>query len=242
VNGFSFTVAKTGGKDSLREAGLIGVFTMKIPRRITISYIIGFKSYFCPMDTFNILREIVINRRSTKPAALNGIKINDLEINQLLELANWAPTHGLTEPWRFVVFSGEAVRRFCHDHAEMYRQSTPPDKFNPSKYEKQRHNGDMASHLIAVYMKRHPDSNIPALEEICATAAAVENILLGAETLGIAVLWSTGGAIQQPAMKDYLGLGEGDMMIGLLYMGYTDEPVKPGRRSPAEEKVRWVEV
>jgi nitroreductase len=240
VNGFSFTVAITGGKDSFQGADLIGVFTMETPRSFTISLIMGFKSYFCTMDTFETFREIVINRRSVKPAVLNGKIIDNQLVMQLLELANWAPTHGITEPWRFVVFSGEAVRQFCHDHAEMYRQSTPPDKFNPSKYEKQRHNGDMASHLIAVYMKRHPDSNIPALEEICATAAAVENILLGAETLSIAVLWSTGGAVQQPAMKQYLELGEEDLMIGLLYLGYTDEPAKPGRRGPATEKIRWI--
>jgi nitroreductase len=191
------------------------------------------------MDTFNVLQEIVINRRSIKPAVLNGKKIDDQQIRQLLELANQAPTHGLTEPWRFVVYGGEAVRRFCHDHAEMYRQATPPDKFNPGKYEKQKENGNMASHLIVIYMKRHPDSNIPALEEICATAAATENILLGAEALGIAVLWSTGGMVQQPAMKQYLGLAEEDLVIGLLYMGYTDEPVKPGKRKPVEEKTRW---
>ena len=192
------------------------------------------------MDTFNLFREIVINRRSVKPAALNSKTIDDQQVMQLLELANWAPTHGLTEPWRFVVYSGETVRQFCHDHAELYRQGTPTDKFNPSKYEKQRHNGDTTSHLIAVYMKRHPDSNIPALEEICATAAAVQNILLGAEALGIAVLWSTGGAVQQPAMKQYLGLDAEDVMIGLLYLGYTDEPAKPGKRSPAAEKIKWI--
>ena len=97
------------------------------------------------MDNFNTLQEIVINRRSSKPAALNGKKIDDQQIRQLLELANWAPSHGLTEPWRFIVYSGEAVRQFCHQHAEQYRQTTPPDKFASAKYEKQAHNGDLAA-------------------------------------------------------------------------------------------------
>lgn len=192
------------------------------------------------METFNILQDIITNRRSTKPATLNGKKIPDQQISQLLSLANWAPTHGLTEPWRFVVYSGDAVRQFCHQHAEMYKQNTPPEKFNPAKYEKQQHNGDKASHLIAVYMQRGSNSNITALEEICATAAAVQNILLGAETLGISVLWSTGGAVLQPAMKKYLGLAEEDTMMGLLYLGYTDEPAPPGRRTPIEAKTKWI--
>lgn len=192
------------------------------------------------MNTFNILQQIVTNRRSTKPVNLNGKKIPDQQIAQLLSLANWAPTHGLTEPWRFIVYSGDAVQQFCHQHAEMYKQNTPPEKFMNAKYEKQQHNGDKASHLIAVYVQRGSNSNITVLEEICATAAAVQNILLGAETLGLAVLWSTGGAILQPAMKKYLGLAEEDIMMGLLYMGYTDEPATPGRRTPIEAKTKWV--
>ncbi|HUB59462.1 MAG TPA: nitroreductase [Puia sp.] len=192
------------------------------------------------MDNFNTLKEIVINRRSTKPVAFSGKKIEDQQIRQLLELANWAPSHGLTEPWRFIVYSGEAVRGFCHQHAELYRQITPPDKFIPAKYEKQSHDGDLASHLIIVYMHRGANPNIPALEEICATAAAADNILLGAEALGIAVLWSTGGTVLQPVMKEYLGLGAEDTVLGLLYLGYTEEPRRPGKRTPVTEKTKWI--
>jgi len=195
--------------------------------------------YFCVMEKFNILKEIITDRRSVKPAIFNGKKIEDDEIRQLLGLANWAPTHGFTEPWRFIVYSGEAVRRFCAEHAELYRQSTPAEKFNAGKYEKQKHNGDRASHLVFVYMHGGSNANITELEEVCATAAAVQNILLGAEALGIAVLWSTGGAVLQPVMKEYLDLGDQDIVIGLLYMGYTDEMSKQGRREPVQDKIKW---
>jgi nitroreductase len=192
------------------------------------------------MEKFNVLEELIVNRRSLKPAVLNGKKIDDQQIKQLLDLANWAPTHGFTEPWRFVVYSGDAVIRFCADQAGLYQLHEPSATFNAAKYEKQLHNGDKTSHLIAVYMKRGGNPNIPELEEICATAAAVQNILLGAEALGIAVLWSTGGMVLKPAMKDYLGLGEADQMIGLLSLGYTDEEPRPGKRGPVEEKTKWV--
>jgi len=193
------------------------------------------------MNNFNVLQEIITDRRSIKPASLNGKIIDDQQIRQLLELANWAPTHGLTEPWRFVVYSREAVREFCRQQADIYRNTAPAEKFNEGKYDKQLHNGDNASHLIAVYMQKGANPNIPALEEICATAAAVQNILLGAQALGIAVLWSTGGNVLLPVMKEYLGLGQEDLMIGLLSLGYTDEPAKPGRRTPIEAKTKWIE-
>jgi nitroreductase len=193
------------------------------------------------MEKFNVVKEIITDRRSIKPAVFNGKKIEDHQIRQLLELGNWAPTHGFTEPWRFLVYSGEAVQQFCRQHAELYRQGTTPEKFNPGKYEKQQHNGDKASHLILVYMHRGDNPNIAALEEICSTAAAVQNILLGAEALGISVLWSTGGMIMHPAMKTYLELREEDIVIGLLFMGYTDEPARPGRRMAVEGKTTWID-
>jgi nitroreductase len=196
--------------------------------------------YFCLMEKFNVLQAIVTERRSIKPAVFNGKKIEDHEIRQLLELANWAPTHGFTEPWRFIVYSGAAVEQFSHRHAELYRQGTTPEKFNPGKYEKQKHNGDKASHLIIAYMQRGDNSNITELEEICATAAAVQNILLGAEALGIAVLWSTGGMVMHPMMKSWLGLRDEDIVIGQLFLGYTDEPARPGRRAPVEAKTTWI--
>jgi nitroreductase len=195
--------------------------------------------YFCAMEKFNLLRDIITDRRSVKPAVFNGKKIENNEIRQLLHLANWAPSHGLTEPWRFIVYSGDAVQRFCSDHAELYRQRTTPEKFTAAKYEKQKHNGDKASHLVIAYMHRGSNPNITELEEICATAAAVQNILLGAESLGLAVLWSTGGLILDEAIREYLGLHKEDIVIGMLYLGYTDEPAKPGKRQPIEEKIIW---
>jgi nitroreductase len=192
------------------------------------------------MEKINVLEELIVNRRSIKPAVLNGEKIDDRQIVRLLTLANWAPTHGFTEPWRFVVYAGDAVKQFGADQAELYKLHEPPASFNAAKYEKQLHNGDKVSHLIAVYMKRGANPNIPELEEICAVAAAVQNILLGAEALGIAVLWSTGGMVLKPGMKDYLELGEADKMIALLSLGYTDEVARPGKRGPVEDKIKWV--
>ena len=192
------------------------------------------------MTNFETLQHIIQNRRSTKPALMNGKKIDDSTIQQLLELADWAPTHGHTEPWRFVVYGGEKVKQFCSDHAELYKASTPEEKFMIANYEKLKHQGDNLSHIIMVYMKRGNNPKIPALEEIAATSCAVQNFLLGANTLGIAVLWGSGGMTHQPAMKQYLGLAEEDIVMGIIYLGYTDEPKKEAKRIvPLSEKVIW---
>jgi nitroreductase len=189
---------------------------------------------------FEILQKIIQHRRSFKPALMNGNKIEDAIIHQLLELANWAPTHAHTEPWRFVVFANAAVKAFCKEHAELYKANAPAEKFETAKYEKILHNGDNVSHIIAVYMKRGSNPKITVMEEICSVAAAVQNILLGASSLDIAVLWSTGGLTFHPAMKSYFGLHEHDLMIGLLYLGYANTAAKTGERIvPLQEKIEW---
>src|SRR6202000_1902999 len=129
-------------------------------------------------NTFSIIADIIKTRRSTKPVTMNGKKIPDNQVKSLLELADWAPTHGYTEPWRFVVYSNPT--EFCQSHADLYRTNTLPDDFNEGTYTNLAAQGNKASHVIIAIMKRGDKPKIPALEEIASTACAVENLLLGA--------------------------------------------------------------
>jgi len=187
-----------------------------------------------------VIEEIIKNRRTVKPQAYNGKVIDQASIEKLIQAADWAPTHGLTEPWRFIIFEGAGIQRFCNDHAELYKANTDPDRFMQASYDKLKNQGNNASHIIAVFSKRGPKANITELEEICATAAAVQNLLLTATAMGISNFWSTGGQTLKPAMKNYFQLKQDDQMIGLIYLGYSDEAMGAGRRlTPLEEKVMW---
>ncbi|WP_298709259.1 nitroreductase [Chitinophaga sp.] len=189
----------------------------------------------------NNIQDIILYRRTVKPTAMNGKKIDDETVRELLRLADWAPTHGLTEPWYFVVYSGDKVQQFCTDHAELYKQYTPAAQFILGNYEKLKTQGDLASHVIAVVMKRGANPKIPEIEEVAATACAVENLWLAATAQNIAVYWGSGGMTYTPAMQDYLGLRDEDKVLGFLYLGYTEEAPRTGRRlKPLEEKVKWM--
>lgn len=191
-------------------------------------------------NSFSALQEIIRNRRTVKPQQMNGQQVPDEQVMQLLALADWAPTHGHTEPWRFRVYPQEQVKKFCRSHAELYKARTAPDKYMQEKYEKLLHMGYQASHLVVAIMQRGNLPKIPALEEIAATSCAIQNLLLGATALGIASYWGSGGMAYHPAMKEMLQLREEDLMLGILYLGYTDKTVPEGKRLvPLEEKVEW---
>lgn len=191
-------------------------------------------------NNLSILSDVITTRRSIKPANMNGKLIPDEQVKAILHLADWAPTHGKTEPWRFVVFAGNKVKEFCHQHAELYKKYTAPDAFQQTVYDKQYHNGDNASHIVVAYMQRGNLSKIPVLEEIVATSAAVEHILLGATSLGIASFLSTGGQTHNQSMKNFLQLRAEDIVIGLIYLGYSDGKPEGKRSIPLDEKVKWV--
>lgn len=193
------------------------------------------------MQRIDILTKVIKERRSIKPGSMNGEKISDPAIQHLLELADWAPTHGRTEPWRFIIYTGTQLQTFCQQHADLYKAHSDPDKFTTAKYEAMIQQGEKVSHLIIIYMKRQLSQKIPLVEEIAATAAAAEHILLGAQALGIAALWSTGGMTHHDSLKQMLGLADEDMVMGLLYLGYTNEIPAEGKRNiPLTDKISWI--
>jgi nitroreductase len=111
--------------------------------------------YICSMQNeFEILKKIITGRRTTKAASMNGKLIPDEQVNELLALADWAPTHGRTEPWNFFVYTGEALAKFGQAHGDLYNTHTPEENRNPDTAGKLAAATEMPSHLIVAVMKR----------------------------------------------------------------------------------------
>jgi nitroreductase len=185
------------------------------------------------------LAQVIRLRRTTKPDKMNGQVIEEKDINELLALADWAPTHARTEPWRFIVY--DQPKEFTRQHAELWKQNTAPENFTRAKYDNIVNLGNNVSHVIIAWMKRVENHKIPEIEEIAATASAIQNLLLGAAGKGIASFWSTGGMAHHPLFRSFLNLGEEDRVLGIIYLGYADAPLREGTRMiPLSEKIQWV--
>jgi nitroreductase len=189
-------------------------------------------------NSFATIASIIKTRRSVKPNMMNGHKAPNGHVAALLELADWAPTHGFTEPWRFIVY--EDPTKFCQIHADVYKQGVNAEEYNETVYNNLQHQGDKASHVIIAIMERGNLLKIPAFEEVAAVSSAIQNILLGATALSMASFWSTGGAILKPGFKEFLQLREEDQVMGVLYLGYADQNPEGKRTVPLENKVKWI--
>ena len=190
--------------------------------------------------SYEKLNNLIKSRRSTKPRYFNGKKIADDVVWQILENASWAPSHALTQPWRFKVFTDEGLKKLANFQADLYQQLTPEEKFNLDKYNRMKTNVLNCSHVIVICMERQKSEKIPEIEEIEAVACSVQNMALTAAAYGICSFWGSGGVTYTQELKDFLGLGEKDLCLGYLYLGYSDTPATVSRRDPIQEKVDWV--
>jgi len=185
-----------------------------------------------------ILSSIIERRRSIFPPSYTQEEIPDEFILKVLESANYAPTHKLTEPWRFIVLRKEGKHKFGLELARLYQEQTPPHQFLQKKYEAMVEKADQSSCVIILNAQLHPDL-IPEWEEIAAFACAVQNMALTAEALNIGAYWSSPGTIDQ--LPAYFEMAENERCFGLFFMGFHNEAPRPARRTPIQDKVRWIE-
>lgn len=190
------------------------------------------------VEQFN---SIIKNRRSIYPYQYEkGEVIPDHIVWQILENANRAPNHKQTEPWRFTVFTGEGLKHFAELQAGVYKQYSG-SSFNEGRYQKLLDYPLMASHVIVIGMKRNEANKLREIEEIMATACAVQNMFLTVTAYRLGSYWSTAGITYFEEAKPYFQLDEKDKLLGFFYIGFVAKPyVSPSSRKPIQEKVKWI--
>jgi len=186
------------------------------------------------------LNKLMRSRRSTKPRLFNGNKIDDKIIWQILENSNWAPNHGLTQPWRYKVFTGLGLNKLADFQADLYQKITSEEKLKPEKFARMKTNILQSSHVVIICMERQKSEKILEIEEIEAVACSVQNMALTAAAYDICSFWGSGGVTYTEELKEFLGLGEKDKCLGYLYLGYSDNPATKSRRDPIKDKVEWI--
>lgn len=189
---------------------------------------------------YTAVEKAIRQRRTVKPREFTGERIPDEAVQALLEATNWAPTHGYTEPWRFVIYAGAARARLGTFLAQQDQPDPDAADFNALRYQKLAERPSQASHVIAIGAHLGENPKIPELEEIASVAMAVQNLWLCARERGLAGYWSTGALAYTEATRQFLGLAPGDRSLGFFYLGYPAQEWPSGQRlSGIEEKVNW---
>ncbi|CAN5157214.1 hypothetical protein BH09BAC3_BH09BAC3_17070 [soil metagenome] len=188
------------------------------------------------------VNQLIRQRRSIFSKDYTGERVKTQIVNQMLENANWAPNHKMTEPWRFVVFTGEGLKKLAEFQAACYKQVTSlDDSFKEDRYQSLLMKPLLSSHIIAVGVKRDESKRLPEVEEIGAVYCAIQNMYLTATAYGIGCYLSSGGITYFEEAKEFFGLGKDDKLLGFMHIGVPKGDVPDGRRKSIDEKVKWVE-
>ena len=178
---------------------------------------------------------IIRARKSVFPRDFNGQTIRKEDVLEILQNANTAPTHKLTQPWLFKVFSGESKIKLA---SEIIKSTLP--ELSELKKEQIHAKFKVSSHVICVCMRRDVNNSIPEWEEIAATAMAVQNIWLSCVDSNIGGYWSTPRDINH--LHKFLKLSKNERCLGLFYLGLFDQARnRIIKRKDIQEDIDWYE-
>jgi nitroreductase len=173
---------------------------------------------------------IIKSRQSIYPNQFNGRIIPEDVILELLENANHAPSHKMTQPWIFKVFCGDSKNKLL---TEILKEKETHEKKN----EKLKDNFNRSSHIICVCMKKN-NHLLPEWEEISATAMAVQNLWISCVGSNIGGYWSTPKYANK--LKSYLSLSNDEKCLGFFYLGVLDSKnFRKIKRKSINEKIQW---
>jgi nitroreductase len=163
-------------------------------------------------------------------------------IEKMLSAAVQAPNHYKVRPWRFVVLTGKGRERLGEVMVETARQkfSDLPQETLTKALEKERSKPLRAPLLVAVGVDKPSEPKVLDIENVCAAAAACQNLLLAAHGLGLAAKWRTGDMALDPRVKEFLGFSADQHLIAFLYIGYPADELESVQRPSFEDRTVWM--
>jgi nitroreductase len=168
------------------------------------------------------LEKAIRTRRTHKAYAPEPVERATLD--ELFELATWAPNHNLTNPWRFRVLGPAAIAAL--------KKAAGPEA--AAKL-------DRAPTLVAVSAVQSGTDPVQDEEDLAAAAVAAYIVLLGAHGRGLAGYWRTPAVLRTPEGKTALGIPTDEHPLGLLHLGHGRQEQRVPERAPAAAVVRYLD-
>ena len=184
------------------------------------------------------INDIIKTRRAIYPSQYEKGEVKKSFIKLLLENANTAPSHKLTQPWFFKVYKGISKDLLAKEMVKSYNGLNNNEKVSTIKKRKILEKCKKSNCIISVFMKRDPNKSVPEWEEIAATAMAVQNMWLRCTAYNIGCYWSTPKYSNK--MNDLFNLNNDEKCLGFFYLGLFDHAkVESKKRTPIEIKTEW---
>jgi nitroreductase len=166
------------------------------------------------------LESAIRGRRTHKAYGTEAVAREVLD--ELFELARWAPNHNLTNPWRFRVVGPESLAAL--------KEAAGPEAATKL---------DRAPTLV-VATARQCDDPVQDDEDFAAAACAVYVVLLAAHARGLAGYWRTPEVLRTPEGRAAVGIPDDERVLGLIHLGPPRQEREPPERAPVGEYVTYL--
>jgi nitroreductase len=183
------------------------------------------------MDALTALHTRVSAPRVTAPAP------DRQTLEKILKAGFRTADHGLLKPWRFLVVEGESLQRLADLFAEATRADAPES--TETDINTMRNKALRAPLIIVGIACPKPDTKVPVSEQLLSAGGALQNMLTAAFALNVGAVWRTGPMATHPVVMQGLGLTDDESIIGFLYMGTIDGPLRKLPDEPIDAHVRY---
>ncbi len=176
------------------------------------------------LDTLKLMAA----RRSPKPFHLAEPAPSAAQLDAILRLAARTPDHGKLNPWRFIVFEGEARHRAGDALAAVM---TRQGEVSEETIKATRESLARAPMVIAVVSTAKPHVKIPEWEQVLSAGAVSYGLILAAHAFGFGAVWLTGWPTYDAGARTALGLKDDEKLAALIHIG-TQTESQPERTRP----------
>jgi nitroreductase len=193
---------------------------------------------------YSAVAETIRQRRTIKQFLPQPVPRSVLQ--ELIDLAVWAPNHRLTEPWRFYVLDGAARSKLgviaAQITVEKIMGSGGEIDAATRKGEEAALTWSSVPTLLYVTSVRDANPEIDQ-ENYGAVCCALQNLALAAHAADIGTSWSSGAVAMAPALHELVGAGDNEQLVGLIRVGFLDPAIAPpkSRRKAGSANTTWVD-
>ena len=165
------------------------------------------------------------------------------KIEKVIEGANWAPSDGNSQPWKFYVTKGKVVEEICDEFYRYAKEHIPNASYIPEEkkqpmLEYAKDFGGAPVHIILSYeIENDP---IKDEEALMAASAAVQNLMLTAADQKLGTVWIAGHVAHSDKVRELLNLSKSEKIAGIIPIGLPDMNPPLKERQDPKEKTEWI--
>ncbi|HWK67008.1 MAG TPA: nitroreductase [Rhizobiaceae bacterium] len=177
----------------------------------------------------NPIVDFMLNRSSAPIPELREPAPSDAEIETMIRIASRVPDHGRLEPWRFILYRGDARLAIGEKLAALAEQREGP--LGEGRRQQEMSRFSRAPLVIGVVSSPKDHPKIPQWEMFLSGGAAAMNLVIAANALGYATNWITNWYSDVEEGRRILGLAPHERVVGFIHIGTFDKTA-PERQRP----------